>query len=197
MYSTGTYPQLQFQLRLHRGGNKMLCIFKAVPTTETHRQKQAHQVQAEIEAALPTLEHDPKIRHTIEGVNRITQESAYYNSSGALLSADDKAYVDKQDAEFKSIMGITDGTLDTADTLDLSASGSNRKTYISTSIEGITIESFITGSSFGNGVTCNVAQKLKDGTKERFSWCVFPQGTTLTDAQLEQLRVIFETAVAM
>ena len=175
----------------------MLCIFKAVVKTETHRQKRSNQVQSEIEAVLPALEHDPAIRHTIEGVNKITSESVMVNNQGQDLSEDDKAYIEKQEAQFKSLMGIKEITRDKSDVLDLSQSGNNRKVHISPSIDGITVESFEQGASFGNGVTCNVFQTLKDGTQLRFSWCVFPQGTILTVEQLEQLRVIFETPVAI
>ena len=47
-----------------------------------------------------------------------------------------------------------------------------------------TVESFVAGSSFGNGVTCNVPH-----------WCIFPKGTALSDIQLGQLRNIFETPI--
>ena len=173
----------------------MLCIFKSVPKTETHTQKDAGRVQAEIEAVLPRLEHDPTVRHTIEGANKITKQSIMFNNQGSEMSADDKAYAEKQDPEFRSIMGVTTGDKDLEDVLDLSHAGSNRKVHISPTIDGITVESFKAGASFGNGVTCNVPQRLRDGTEEKFSWCIFPKGTTLTVEQLEQLRVIFETPV--
>jgi len=56
----------------------------------------------------------------------------------------------------------------------------------------VTIEDFRDNHSFGNGVTANSRVELKDGSVRHLSWCVFPEGTTLSNEQLNKLQVIFE-----
>lgn len=172
----------------------MLCILEGVDATDTTRGRNALEMQELIEAQITALEHSSAVRHTVQGLNRVTVESAYFDKNGAALSASEKSYIDSQDADLKSVLGIRDGEQDLADTLDL---GVTRTVNVSTSLSGITIDSFEPDHSFGNGCTSNHPTILKDASVVTISWCVFPDGTTLTADQLETLRTICETAVAI
>ena len=171
----------------------MLCILKGVNPTDSTRGRNALEMQALIEAQITALEHSSAVRHTVQGLNRVTVESVYFDKAGAALSESEKSYIDSQDADLKSVLGIRSGEQDTADTLDL---GVTRSVNVSTSLSGITIDSFEDDHSFGNGVTSNSPIVLKDSSIVNLTWCVFPDGTTLTSDQLETLRTICETAVA-
>ena len=171
----------------------MLCIFKGNPDTDTTRGRNAVEMNDLIEAQVTALEHSSTVRHTVQGLNRVTVESVYFNKEGNALSESEKAYIDSQDANLKSILGVRLGEQDLADTLDL---GVTRTVHISNSLSGLTMDLFEDDHSFGNGCTSNSIVVLKDDSQIRISWCAFPAGTTLTDSQLETVRTICETPIA-
>ena len=170
----------------------MLCIFKGNPITDTTRGRDSLDMQTLIEAQVAALEHSSTVRHTVQGLNRVTVESVYFNTDGNALSESEKAYIDSQDDNLKSILGVRPGEQDLADTLDL---GVTRVVHISNSLSGLTMDLFMDDHSFGNGCTSNSTVVLKDDSQIRISWCVFPAGTTLTDSQLETVRTICETPI--
>ena len=170
----------------------MLCIFQGQNSTVTQRLRTPAEMTTLIENQLTVLEHSPTVRHNKNGLNRVTEQSIYIDKHGKDLTADEKAYIDSQDVNLKTILGIKEGKQSASDVLDL---GVTRPVHISPSLDGLTMDVFDEDYSFGNGCTVNATKIISDDTSILLTYVVFPEGTTLTNDHLATLRTICETMI--
>lgn len=162
----------------------MICIFLANPTLGLD----AGEVQAAVEAQLAPLEHGPveerpdgrfdiqlRIENEEEMLRRLAAER------GTSLEVARAVFSDEQPSELVKV--------------GESRVAGPRQVYISESLDGVTLDNFLPGRSFGNGVTlCGHVALNVGGVKftRIISWCIFPNGTTLTQDQRQTLRRLFE-----
>lgn len=159
--------------------------------------RDAGEAQSLIEAVCP-CEHGPTFSHTREGAKRGTlqaQAVLKWRESRSPVRVEDLPKARATANPVFDALYVEETETRVVNELPEPASDEVwvSPTLVKKDGSPVTIADFPDGWSFGNGVSCGVTVRLKDGTEVIVNWCVIPQTQRATAlANLTQIREAME-----